>query len=64
MNDKSRVRDQLNTYYVTLPITTIFMIARVFARMKLEIGLGPDDWFMIAAYVMYVVDIAMAFGVA
>ncbi|KAH8662916.1 hypothetical protein BGZ60DRAFT_530069 [Tricladium varicosporioides] len=64
VNDKSRVRDQLNTYYVTLPITTIFMIARVFARMKLEIGLGPDDWFMIAAYVMYVVDIAMAFGVA
>lgn len=40
-NDKTRYWQQIHTYIVLVPVTTIFVGLRIFARLRLNIGLGP-----------------------
>jgi hypothetical protein len=62
--DKSRVQEQLNVYYVLPAMATCFVAARVFIRTKLEVGLGADDWMMIAALAAYLTDVGTGLGIA
>ncbi|KAH8667988.1 hypothetical protein BGZ60DRAFT_41417 [Tricladium varicosporioides] len=64
VSDKSKVNEQLQLYYVLPALATCFVAARVFARWKLEVGLGPDDWVMLAALAAYLTDVAAGLGIA
>lgn len=56
-NDKSRYYEQIHLYCVLAPLATLFVAARIFTRTKLDIGLGPDDWMMVAALAAYLTDV-------
>lgn len=46
------------------PLASLFVIARTFTRMRLDVGLGPDDWMMIAALVAYLTDVGTGATIA
>ncbi|KAH7327493.1 hypothetical protein BKA65DRAFT_566961 [Rhexocercosporidium sp. MPI-PUGE-AT-0058] len=67
-NDKTRYWRQIVTYLVLIPVTTLFVALRIFAR-RLNVGLGPDDWVLLVAFAFYLsmtstawVIIATGFG--
>jgi hypothetical protein len=39
------------------PLVTIFIIIRLFSRIKLDVGLGADDYTAVAAYLTYMADV-------
>jgi hypothetical protein len=46
----------------TLPVfTTLFVALRIWSRWKLAIGIGKDDYFIIAAWISCMINIA--FGI-
>jgi hypothetical protein len=55
---------QIRLYCILAPLATLFVAARLFARTRLEVGLGPDDWMMLAALIAYLIDIAVGLGIA
>ena len=63
INDKSRQQQQLHMYYVVPALVFIFIALRAFSRIKLEIGLGPDDWMIIAVGCTYKVDVGTGLGI-
>lgn len=56
-NDKSRYYEQIRLYAVVAPLSTIFVAARIFTRFRIDIGLGPDDWMIMAALAAYLTDV-------
>jgi hypothetical protein len=46
------------------PAVTIFIIIRLFSRIKLDIGLGPDDYTAIMAYLSYMADVGTGINIA
>jgi hypothetical protein len=64
MNNKTRQQEQFNVYYVVPALATLFVAARIFVRIKLEVGLGPDDWMMLASLVAYLTNAAMGLTMA
>jgi hypothetical protein len=59
-NDKSHQKLQLHTFSALPPIASVFVAARFFVRIKLHVGLGADDWMMLAALAAYYVEVAAA----
>lgn len=47
-----------------LALATIFVIARLYVRTKLDIGLGADDWVMLAALCAYFTCDGIGLGMA
>jgi hypothetical protein len=43
-------------------MTACFLAGRLFARIQLDIGLGADDWTMIAAFTTYLIDVSTSLG--
>lgn len=62
-NDKSRQNLQFRMAYVLPALTSCFVAARLFVRTKLEIGLGADDWVMLAALCGYLAAASIGLGV-
>jgi hypothetical protein len=62
-NERTRYHEQLAIYYVAPPLAFIFVIARIFMRIKLDVGLGPDDWMMVAALCAYLTDVGTGLGI-
>jgi len=50
-------------YYVLPPLVFVFVAMRVFSRVKLEIGLGADDWMIVAATLAYFIDVGTGLGI-
>ncbi|KAH6715560.1 hypothetical protein BKA61DRAFT_575001 [Leptodontidium sp. MPI-SDFR-AT-0119] len=63
-NDMTRYRQQIHTYCVLVPVTTIFVALRIFARVRLNIGLGPDDWVLLLAFAFYLCITSTAWVIA
>jgi hypothetical protein len=63
VNDKSRYYLQIHIYSILTPITTCFVAARMLARLKLDVGLGPDDYVILAAFFAYLIDVAAGLGI-
>lgn len=55
-SDKTRLNNVVNMDYVVPVLTAIFVGGRIVARIKLDVGLGSDDWMILAAAVAYLVD--------
>lgn len=63
-NDKSRYYEQIRLYAVVAPLSVIFVSARIFTRFRIDIGLGPDDWMIIAAEAAYLTDVGTGLTIA
>lgn len=63
-NDKTRYWQQIHTYIVLVPVTTIFVGLRIFARLRLNIGLGPDDYVLLIAQAFYLTMTSTAWTIA
>ncbi|CZT46354.1 uncharacterized protein RSE6_06767 [Rhynchosporium secalis] len=63
-NDMSRYWLQIHTYAVLLPLTTLFVALRIFARKRLNVGLGSDDWVLLVAYAFYITMTSTAWIIA
>ncbi|KUJ13141.1 uncharacterized protein LY89DRAFT_591259, partial [Mollisia scopiformis] len=63
-NDKTRYYQQIRLYAVVAPLTTILVAARIFARCRIDIGLGPDDWMIVAAQAAYLTDVGTGLTIA
>ncbi|KAH7342645.1 hypothetical protein BKA65DRAFT_586621 [Rhexocercosporidium sp. MPI-PUGE-AT-0058] len=61
-NDKTRLNDVLNMDYVVPFLTALFVAGRIFARIRLDVGLGADDWMIVAASAAYFVDVGTSLG--
>jgi hypothetical protein len=62
-NDMSRVY-QGRAYYTVPALATCFVAARFFVRIKLDVGLGADDWLMLAALSSYLCLTGTGVGMA
>ena len=62
-NDDSRVRSKRKFDYVASPLTALVVTGRLFARIKLKVGLGADDWMIIAALICFLIDDAFGLGI-
>ena len=55
-SDKTRLKDVLKMDYIVPFLTACFIGGRVVARVLLDVGLGADDWMILAAAAAYFVD--------
>jgi hypothetical protein len=62
-NDKSHQHQDMRLHIVLTPLVGLFILARVFIRMRVEFGLGLDDWAMIFAGVFYMGSVGIAFPI-
>jgi hypothetical protein len=62
-NDKSHQHQDMRLHIVLTPLVGLFILARVFIRMKVEFGLGLDDWAMVFAGVFYMGSVGIAFPI-
>lgn len=60
--DKSRLDDGLKIDYVFPFLTALFLAGRIISRVTLDVGLGADDWTMLAAGAAYFVDVGASLG--
>ncbi|KAK0116316.1 hypothetical protein ONS95_013337 [Cadophora gregata] len=63
-NDMSRYWQQIHTYIVLVPLTTIFVALRIFARLGLNVGLGADDYVLLLALAFYLIMTSTAWTIA
>jgi hypothetical protein len=56
-NDKSHQNELLHADYVLTPLVILLVASRLFSRIKLDVGLGADDWMMVAALCAHLVDL-------
>ncbi|KAL2075495.1 hypothetical protein VTL71DRAFT_438 [Oculimacula yallundae] len=61
-NDRSRLNDVLNMDYVVPPLTALFVAGRIAARFRLHVGLGADDWTVLAASAAYFAAVGTSLG--
>ncbi|XMA15516.1 hypothetical protein WAI453_008307 [Rhynchosporium graminicola] len=61
-NDKTRLNEVLNTDYIVPALTALFVGGRIAARFRLHVGLGADDWTMLAASAAYFIDVGTSLG--
>jgi hypothetical protein len=61
-NDKTKLHEVLLIDYTVPFITTLFVAGRAFARIRLDVGFGWDDWVMISAYVSYIIAVGTSLG--
>lgn len=59
-NDKSRQSFYIRQAYVLVFLSTLFVGLRCFSRLKLKVGMGADDWTIIAALCSYILDTVAA----
>jgi hypothetical protein len=50
-------------YYILPALVFVFVGMRVLSRLQLEIGLGADDWMIVAAMVAYFIDVGTGLGI-
>jgi hypothetical protein len=50
-------------YYILPALVFVFVAMRVLSRLQLEIGLGADDWMIVAAMVAYFIDVGTGLGI-
>jgi hypothetical protein len=62
-NDKSHQHQDMRLHIVLTPLVGLFILVRVFIRMRVEFGLGLDDWAMIFAGVFYMGSVGIAFPI-
>jgi len=62
-NDKSHQHQDMRLHIVLTPLVGLFILARVFIRMKVEFGLGLDDWAMVFTGVFYMGSVGIAFPI-
>lgn len=55
-SDKTRLKDVLKMDYIVPFLTACFIGGRVVARVLLDVGLGADDWMILASAAAYFVD--------
>jgi hypothetical protein len=53
----------MRLHIVLTPLVSIFILARIFVRLRMGFGLGLDDWLMIIAVVFYMASVAIAFPI-
>ena len=53
----------MRLHIVLTPLVGLFILARIFIRMKVEFGLGLDDWAMVFAGVFYMGSVGIAFPI-
>ncbi|KAH7393460.1 hypothetical protein BKA64DRAFT_755623 [Cadophora sp. MPI-SDFR-AT-0126] len=63
-NDMTRYWQQIHTYIVLVPLTTLFVSLRIFARLRLNIGIGPDDYVLLVALAFYLTMTSTAWVIA
>ncbi|KAJ5050700.1 uncharacterized protein L3040_002575 [Drepanopeziza brunnea f. sp. 'multigermtubi'] len=61
-SDKSRLMDVLRASCIVPALTLLFLLGRVTARIRLAVGLGADDWMILAAAAAYYIDMAISLG--
>ncbi|KAK2629220.1 hypothetical protein QTJ16_000040 [Diplocarpon rosae] len=61
-NDKSRRDDVLTLDYVLPSLMIVFLLGRIASRRLLNVGMGADDWTILAAGIAYCVDVGTSFG--
>lgn len=49
---------QLHVTYSIPALTVFFLLLRIFSRLLMKVGLGPDDFLMIAAEITFLVDVS------
>jgi hypothetical protein len=62
-NDKSHQNQDMRLHIILTPLVALFIIARLFIRVKMEAGIGPDDWAMAIAVVFYMGSAGIAFPI-
>lgn len=62
-NDKSHQEQDMRLHIVLTPLVGLFILARIFIRIRVEHGLGLDDWAMIAAGTLYMGSVGIAFPI-
>jgi hypothetical protein len=62
-DDKSHQHQDMRLHIVLTPLVGLFILARVFIRMKVEFGLGLDDWTMVFAGVFYMGSVGIEFPI-
>lgn len=55
-NDKARLNAVLMMDYIVPFLTALFLAGRIAARIRLDVGLGADDWTILAAAAAYFID--------
>ncbi|KAL2068085.1 hypothetical protein VTL71DRAFT_16183 [Oculimacula yallundae] len=63
-NDMTKYWLQIRLYATLAPLTTVFVALRVFSRVRLSVGLGPDDWVLLVAYAIYMSMTGIAWEIA
>ena len=53
----------MRLHIILTPLVGLFILARVFIRLKNEGGLGLDDWSMILAGTFYMASVGIAFPI-
>lgn len=61
-HDLSKIHEVLIMDYILPFLTTLFVVGRIYARIKLDVGLGADDWVLISAYIFYMITVATSLG--
>ncbi|CAL3966642.1 hypothetical protein PZA11_003225 [Diplocarpon coronariae] len=61
-SDRSR-RDNVHTLDYVLPsLMTVFLVGRLVSRRLLNVGMGADDWTILAAAIAYYIEVGTSFG--
>jgi hypothetical protein len=53
----------MRLHIVLTPLVGLFILARIFIRLRVEFGLGLDDWAMIFAGAFYMGSAGIAFPI-
>ncbi|KUJ21600.1 uncharacterized protein LY89DRAFT_378431 [Mollisia scopiformis] len=61
-NDKSRLNMVLHVDYTVPFLTFCFLTGRIVGRLLLGVGLGSDDWTMVAAFISYLSGVGTSLG--
>lgn len=60
-SDKSRQKGQILMVAVFYALTATFMAIRFVSRFQLNVGVGLDDWMILAAFAAYTTSTTMSF---
>ncbi|KAG9231786.1 hypothetical protein BJ875DRAFT_105796 [Amylocarpus encephaloides] len=62
-NDKSRQEFYTHEVYILVSLASLVVAIRCYSRIKLDIGMGADDWAMVAALSTYIIESGTSIGI-
>jgi hypothetical protein len=55
-NDKSHQNSLYKSYWTCIALASIFVVARIYTRLKIEARLWMDDYLMLATYAVFIAE--------